>query len=512
MSHKTERYSLWILAAIVFVSFYAALGAMPLFDLDEGAFGEATREMLANGNFITTYLNGDLRFDKPILIYWLQALSVTLFGLNEFALRLPSAIAATIWAVAIYRFTKKYYDARIAFYAVLFMAGSLQITVIAKAAIADALLNMCIALTLFYLYDYLHTDDKKKLYLASFATALGMLTKGPVAILIPFATLFLFLASKKEFKRFFATVFNPVALLIFVAVASPWYILEYLDQGERFIEGFFLKHNLSRFKGPLEGHSGSLFYYIPVVLIGLLPFTSILIYTLGKLRTFFADDLQRYLLLWGGFVFLFFSFSGTKLPHYVIYGYTPLFILMAIQIDRIRGGWRLHLPTILLFALLSALPYLAPFIAQHTHDVFAKVLLSHADETFGVAYKSYMLFALSLLLYLSFSKRLSLRIQLVSASLILLVGVNFFAAPSYAKLAQQPIKEAALFAKKHRLDVVMYGLNTPSFSLYREALTPRRAPKPGEVAFMKTSDLASLSRPYETLYKKFGYTLIKVAP
>ena len=105
---------------VVLVSFFLPLGMVPLFNLDEGAFSEATREMLLNHNFITTYLNGDLRFDKPILIYWFQAISVSIFGLNEFALRLPSAIAGALWVYSIWWFTKKYFDEKVAFLASVF--------------------------------------------------------------------------------------------------------------------------------------------------------------------------------------------------------------------------------------------------------------------------------------------------------------------------------------------------------------------------------------------------------
>ena len=83
----------WMLLLIA-VNFLVGLGLMPLFDLDEGAFSSATMEMLQRGDYITTYMGGELRFDKPIFIYWLQALSVSGFGLNEFALRLPSALCA----------------------------------------------------------------------------------------------------------------------------------------------------------------------------------------------------------------------------------------------------------------------------------------------------------------------------------------------------------------------------------------------------------------------------------
>ena len=196
----------WILVGFVILAFFLPLGIVPLFDLDEGAFSEATREMLLNHNYITTYLNGDLRFDKPILIYWLQAISVSIFGLNEFALRLPSAIAGAFWAGSIYWFSKRYFDEKIAFLATIFMVGSLQIGIIAKAAIADSLLNMFIAFSMFSIWLYLDTKNKKYLYLAFAFIGFGTLTKGPVAIMIPMVVTFIYLAVKKDLKLFFKMI------------------------------------------------------------------------------------------------------------------------------------------------------------------------------------------------------------------------------------------------------------------------------------------------------------------
>src|ERR671939_1253971 len=96
-------------AAAVLASFFWMLGAPPLFDVDEGAFSQATLEMFERGDFLSTYLNGEPRYDKPILIYWLQAAAVALIGPSEWAFRLPSAICATLWAWLTYRFTRRYY-------------------------------------------------------------------------------------------------------------------------------------------------------------------------------------------------------------------------------------------------------------------------------------------------------------------------------------------------------------------------------------------------------------------
>src|SRR5690625_1978774 len=126
-----ERYLLspWTLAAAGFISFLAAIGGYALFDLDEGAFSQATLEMLANGNFLVTYLDGAPRYDKPILIYWFQALSVKLFGINEFAFRLPSALAATAWAAALFYFVRETLDRTSAAVAVLVMVNTLIVTI-----------------------------------------------------------------------------------------------------------------------------------------------------------------------------------------------------------------------------------------------------------------------------------------------------------------------------------------------------------------------------------------------
>ena len=100
----------WLAAVAVLASFFWMLGAAPLFDVDEGAFSQATLEMFQRQDFLTTFLNGAPRYDKPILVYWLQAASVTLLGPTELAFRLPSALCATLWVLLTYLFVKRVYD------------------------------------------------------------------------------------------------------------------------------------------------------------------------------------------------------------------------------------------------------------------------------------------------------------------------------------------------------------------------------------------------------------------
>ena len=493
----------------IFFGFFFQLGSVPLFDLDEGAFSEATREMILSGNYLTTYLNGELRFDKPILIYWFQAASVHLFGLNEFALRLPSALAATLWAGVLYLFTKRFFGIKTAVTATFMMTTALQISIISKAAIADALLNLFIAASMFGIYLYYATRDKRYLYGVFVLIGLGALTKGPVAVMIPLAVSFIFFALKRELGFWLKTVFNPVGLLLFLLVAGPWYVLEYLDQGQKFLDGFFFKHNLSRFNTSFEGHSGSLFYYVPVLLIGLLPFTSVLFTSLRNIKTWFGDDMHKFFAIWFLFVFIFFSFSGTKLPHYVIYGYTPLFVIMALNIDKMRSDRLLLLPLALLFAFLLFLPEIATLIKPLVKDRFAQLVIESAPAEFGTFYRLYFAASLAILLAMMFAPKMQRVNKLVVLGLLSVIGINGFVIPTYAKIAQQPVKEAALLAKERNLDVNMWKLNMPSFIVYSEKLVAKTTPQAGEIVITKKTNLDDFNAT-EIIYEKHGIVLAKI--
>ncbi|MEC9255376.1 MAG: glycosyltransferase family 39 protein, partial [Pseudomonadota bacterium] len=120
---------LWLLGFVI-VLMTMNLNGFLLFDHDEGAFSEATRGMFERGDFITTYLNDRIRFDKPILIYWLQAASVAAFGTDVWVFRLPSALAGILWVLAIFAFTRKVTDQQTAIAAALMAATAAGINAI----------------------------------------------------------------------------------------------------------------------------------------------------------------------------------------------------------------------------------------------------------------------------------------------------------------------------------------------------------------------------------------------
>jgi 4-amino-4-deoxy-L-arabinose transferase-like glycosyltransferase len=218
------------------------------------------------------------------------------------------------------------------------------------------------------------------------AIGLGFLAKGPVALLIPLAVTFLFCLLRRDLKIWMRAVFDWRGLLLFAAVALPWYLLILHREGWAFVEGFFLTHNVNRFLGTLQGHSGSIMYYIPAVLIGTLPFTALLIRAVMRWREAWRDDLQCYLWIWFGFVFVFFSLSGTKLPHYLLYGMTGMFILMAIYGPEIRSGFLTLLPALFLSTVLLALPVIVDIALPSVKDAYYREAAAGAKEFFGPGY------------------------------------------------------------------------------------------------------------------------------
>ena len=497
------------LGLLVLTSFFVALGSAPLFDVDEGAFSEATREMMISKNYLTTYLNGAPRFDKPILIYWLQLASVKLFGINEFAFRLPSALAGAVWASAIFLFVRKESGNRQAFLAAAMMVLSLQVIVIAKAAIADGLLNCLLAVTMFALLSHYKTGSKQALHLAFAVAGFGMLTKGPIAIIIPVAVTFLFSLQDGSLKKWFRMIFNPAGIIIFLIIALPWYLLEYHDQGMAFIEGFFFKHNISRFNSSFEGHSGSLFYYLPVIIIGMMPFTGLFFTVLFKLKTLLADSTNRFLLIWFGFVFIFFSLSGTKLPHYMIYGYTPLFILMARALPLTKRPEYFALWPLLVLAGLTSLPLFLQKAVHETGDGYIQALLAGAADLTGQTYLVIVLATIIGVTAVQFLPRFSAGDKLIATGVLFSLLINFYLTPLAGQLLQEPIKEAALLAKKEGYKIVMWEIYNPSFLVYSGSFVEKRQPEPGEIVLTTVKQLPRLDHP-AILYSKYGIVMAKL--
>ena len=496
-----ERFLLspFSLLLALFLAFFLNAYSLPLTDVDEGAFSEATREMMARGNLISPTLNDAPRHDKPILIYWAQAASVAVLGVSEIGFRLPSIIFAALWVFALFRFCRRHGNQMTAQIASLVMALTLVVGFIAKAAIADALLNLLIALALFGIYDFFcacrqgkgRAQTRRLLFGVYAALGLGFLAKGPVAVFFPLLISGLFFVSTGAWRDWLKAVFFWPGWLLFLAIVVPWHVAVYLDQGDAFFRGFYLKHNINRYADTFEGHGGRWWYYFAVLPFILLPFTGWLLAIVGRLvsqlrQTDSEALFERFLILWFVVVFAFFSFSGTQLPHYLLYGCTPLFILLARHRLDFERRWLAFVPVILFALLLAALPEVLAFAASKATRPFELMLLSGLTAAFADQARWWLLLLALAVIGLAFWRRLPVWLGLVVAGLLQAAAVALVIAPRVIGVTQGPVREAAMVAKQSGEPVVAWRIIMPSFSVYRQAATPTRVPELGQLVFTRT--------------------------
>ncbi|MEW5770560.1 MAG: glycosyltransferase family 39 protein [Pseudomonadota bacterium] len=482
-------WRLLLLAALAMP--FLGLAGFPLFDLDEGAFTASTTEMFLRGDFLSTWLHGAPRTDKPILSYWLQAASVRLLGFDELGFRLPSALAAGLWILLTYAFAARVAGKETGALAAALVASALGTLVIGKAATADALLNLFLAAAGYAAWLWLDTREARWRTLAWAAMGLGFMTKGPVAVLIPGGTLALYCLLARDWRALRGFLIHPPSWLLFLAIAVPWFVVLTLREGSDFVLGFFLKHNLGRFSDPMEGHGGKPFYYLPVLLVSLLPFTGLLITLGARLRAVWALPWARFGLIWFALVFLLFSASGTKLPHYLYYGYAGLVPVLAWAAGQARRAWPVLLLAALQFALLLALPYALHAHADEVNEAY-RAAMAELDARFTAAYRLYFAAGLLLALAALALRRLSLGLRIGYLGLYAGVGICLLLLPTVGWMLQEPVRQAGLAARRLDAPLVMQGMNQPSFQTYAQRLVERRVPRPGDVVLIPTRKLGEL--------------------
>jgi 4-amino-4-deoxy-L-arabinose transferase-like glycosyltransferase len=505
---RCEGCAALLVVLLPLLAFFLRLGAAPLFDVDEGAFSEATREMFARGDFLSTYLDGENRFDKPILIYWLQAIGYLLFGPTEWAFRLPSAVAAAAWSYATWHFARQRFGPDTALAALVVTSTALGPFAIGRAATADALLNLWLALALFDAWRHLESGSRAALLRSFLWMALGALTKGPIALIVPGAVTFLYCASRGQWKRWLRAVFDPVGWLILTVLVAPWYVYTLGVHGQHFIDGFILKHNVKRFTGSLEGHTGSLFYYVLALPLLLLPWTGPLIASLRHALADRGTGVRRFLWIWAGFVVVFFSLSGTKLPHYALYGATPLFLLIATHRDTLRRPWPQLLAPSLLFALLPLIPSLFGYLATTgAGNAFYRAQLGRALEVVTPVY--YLITIVLLAAWLAFAvfSQRPLWHKLATAGVAQVVVLAALVVPYVGEVLQGPVKAAGLAARQLAEPVVRLRFDAPSFSVYAQSATPRDEAPVGGLVVTRIDRVPESG--HETVFAQGGVVLLR---
>ncbi len=344
-----------------------------LLEPDESRYAEIPREMLQRGELLVPYLEGQPYLDKPPLLYWLVMASYRVFGVHDWAARLPPALAVHGCILLTYFFGRRSFSERAAFWGALLLGLAPGFLCMGRLLLLDGVLALWATLALFSTYEALRGERLKWGWwlLSATACGLGILTKGPVALLllVPPFVLQRFLTGKR--LNVAATAYGAYLLVVF-AVTVPWYAALCVRIPD-FARYFFWEHNIQRFLVPFA-HEEGFWYYGPVLFAGLLPGTLLLIpfarFLLARDETTvrLRSPEFGFMLLAGGWCVGFFTLSTCKLPTYILPAFPPL--CLALGHFLARGPWRKSLlPSCtagLTFVLLAGVHYLAvPWYAEY---------------------------------------------------------------------------------------------------------------------------------------------------
>lgn len=331
---KYDGFTIFMVGVLVCTSF---IGFYPIYILDEARNSEAAREMLASGNYIVPFFNRQLRTDKPPLHYFFMILGYELFGVNAFGARFFSGIFGALTFYATYLNVKKWLGQQSAIVTSVILLSSLFFVQEFHLAVPDPYLIFFVAISLFSFFNYYRIGKFGWLLIFYVAIGFGLLTKGPIALVLPGLIIPFFLGFKKDFSLTSIFKLRPfLGLVILLAIAGPWYYLVHVQTDGEWTRGFFLDHNISRFGSEKEGHGG-LFFITPLyVFLGLLPFSVFFIQ--GFVHGWKArkeNDFLLFSFLAASITILFFSISSTKLPNYPMPSYPFVAVLLAHYLNKI---------------------------------------------------------------------------------------------------------------------------------------------------------------------------------
>lgn len=553
---------LWVLAIgwvllIGGIAFLWHLGSIGLIDETEPLFAEAARQMTVTGDWITPKFNGADRFDKPPLIYWLMAIAYQTIGVNEWAARLPSALAAIAVMGMIFYTLRRFGEFDSAHYPRrAWLTAGIGAAVVAlnplmmawgRTGVSDLLLTACIGLALlsFFCGYASHDPDAppkwSRWYIAFYSfVSLAVLTKGPIGIVLPCLIIGSFLIFVGQFRSVWQEMRPLWGLLIVLAIALPWYIAVTLVNGEKFIDSFFGYHNLERFTSVVNRHKAPWHFFFEVTLVGFAPWSIYLPWAIGRLKVWQRSRWRRqarpqhlglFALFWFVGVFGFFTISVTKLPSYLLPAIPAAAILVALiwtgpVFEPPQSQWALRLS-----AGLNALMFfiLAVVLLAGTRWIKPAVLRQSLESAGVLVWGSVVALltagAIGVLLW-----RYTRWIWLVNVIAILTLAIvslmpAMFLVDAERQLPLRQLSQVAGQVKQTHEPILSLGFEMPSVAFYTQQrikfigvenvstyLRQRRS-LPSILVLGEQDDIAALSlqpHQYQTIAAVNRYRLIRV--
>jgi 4-amino-4-deoxy-L-arabinose transferase-like glycosyltransferase len=358
-----------LILATLYVCYFGHLGAIGFVGPDEPRYAWIARDMAETGDWVTPRLYGKPWFEKPPLFYWGAALCFKLFGVNEAAARLPSAISALLATFALAWLAFRLYGAETARWLLLLLPTTVGMIGFSHAASTDMPFSAMLTIAMVCAAVVLGLTRSENspiipqtpwlaLVLFGFFLGLAVLAKGPAGIILVGGTIFFWALFTKRWRDAFL-LFHPAALTSFCLTALPWYIL-CARRNPDFFRIFIIEHNFKRYLTPEFQHIQPFWYYLPILLIALFPWVGMSIsavsYVFGRKLGMRPDIWSIYLSTWILFPPIFFSISKSKLPGYVLPAILPFALLTAISLYKALCAPKVPVPSG--FAVLALTPVL----------------------------------------------------------------------------------------------------------------------------------------------------------
>ncbi len=386
MHPSTLAKRVYILLFIIVIAFYLyGLGQLPLLGPDEPRYAQVAREMFLNRDLITPTLGGHTWFEKPALLYWLIAAGFKVFGVSEWSARLGPAICGVLTILAVWRVAREV-DRSFGFWSLIVLASCLGLIVFSRAASFDVVVTMTTTWSLaFFVLHELPTTRRKRLFLVGFYSFVGLslLAKGLVGVVIPFGAVTFYYLLRRRWPQTSVLISLIWGIPLALAVSAIWYGPVIARNGWSFIDEFFVQHHFARYVSNKYHHPQPIWFYPVIILMLALPWTIHLIAALAKVRSWNwrGDDslslVRVFSLAWLLFPIVFFSFSGSKLPGYILPAVPAAALLVSDRLTAVRNSkWPLLIAGTTAALVLIVLHFAA---APYANRESVRDLLALAD-------------------------------------------------------------------------------------------------------------------------------------
>jgi len=327
-NRRSNIRHLVIILLFSYVFFFYGMGEYSLKEPDEGRYAEIPREMIEMNDYTVPHLNYVRYFEKPPFFYWAVAASYKLFGVSEWSFRFANAFSAFLCMLSLYIFVRRWSGERAAFLSSIVLISSFGFFSMARIVTIDMFFTLWLSLSLFCFLGYYREKKPLLIYFFYVFLALATLSKGIVAVILLIITIIIFLLIEKK-TSFIKEMRIIKGIIIYGVIALPWFIAISLKESE-FFYFFVIDQHFLRFFTSKHKRTGSLFYFLPVLIGGMFPWSVLIPRSIISL---WKRSEIRLFLIWSAIVFLFFSVSKSKLPPYILPVFPPLAIIIGCFFD-----------------------------------------------------------------------------------------------------------------------------------------------------------------------------------